>query len=109
MKTVKKISFRLLMLLSLASVTIMTSCDEDEPEVIPATPPVASFTASASSVELGTAITFTNTSTDATAAQWSFGDGETSTDMSPSHTYALVGNYTVTLIASGEGGTNQTT
>jgi len=31
---------------------------------------------------------------------WDFGDGNTSTDMSPVHQYALPGNYTVTLTAS---------
>lgn len=109
MKIMKKISFKLTMLLAFGAVIFTTSCDEDEPEVVPVEAPVASFTVSASSVELGTAITFTNTSTNATASQWSFGDGETSNDTSPSHTYEMVGSYTVTLIATGEGGTNQTT
>lgn len=31
---------------------------------------------------------------------WDFGDGSTSTEMSPVHQYALPGNYTVTLTAS---------
>ncbi len=31
---------------------------------------------------------------------WNFGDGQTSTDVSPIHTYALDGNYTVSLTVS---------
>ncbi len=42
----------------------------------------------------------TNTSTGATAFAWDFGDGNTSTEVSPSHTYTDEGTYTVTLIAT---------
>ena len=31
--------------------------------------------------------------------EWTFGDGGTSTDANPTHTYAAVGTYTVTLVA----------
>jgi hypothetical protein len=62
------------------------------------TKPTASFTADADLL----AVTFTNTSTDAeTPTQllysWDFGDGATSTDASPSHTYATGGDFEVTL------------
>lgn len=36
---------------------------------------------------------------------WEFGDGETSTEVNPEHTYSLVQSYAVTLTASGPGGT----
>ena len=36
---------------------------------------------------------------------WHFGDGITSTLLNPTHTYGLAGAYTVTLQASGLGGT----
>ena len=42
---------------------------------------------------------FTNMSTKATNYYWDFGDGNTSTDVNPSHTYASNGTYTVNLIA----------
>ena len=43
--------------------------------------------------------TFWNYSTKATNYSWDFGDGNSSTDVSPTHTYANTGIYNVTLIA----------
>ncbi|KXX70829.1 PKD domain-containing protein [Flammeovirga sp. SJP92] len=60
----------------------------------------ANFTASATEVNLGTEIQFTDASTDATSWSWNFGDENTSTDQNPSHTYATTGTFTVTLTAS---------
>src|SRR5206468_2981169 len=37
---------------------------------------------------------------------WDFGDGQTSTAINPENTYTNAGSYTVTLAASGAGGTN---
>ncbi len=56
-------------------------------------PPVAKFTWAASA---GT-VTFTNTSTSGQSYLWNFGDGATSTEFSPVHTYTASGDYTVTL------------
>ncbi|MDD2983495.1 MAG: PKD domain-containing protein [Crocinitomicaceae bacterium] len=47
----------------------------------------------------GNAVTFNNTSTNADISYWNFGDGNTSTDLNPVHTYATVGSYDVTLIS----------
>ncbi len=41
-----------------------------------------------------------------TAWLWSFGDGNTSTDQNPVHTYAEIGNFEVCLIASNECGSD---
>jgi FOG: PKD repeat len=49
-------------------------------------------------------VQFTDSSQNATSWSWDFGDGETSTDESPVHTYSAAGNYTVTLTASNEMG-----
>ena len=49
-------------------------------------------------------VQFTDSSQNATAWNWDFGDGETSTDESPTHTYSSAGNYTVTLTANNEAG-----
>lgn len=46
-----------------------------------------------------TRVTFSNTSTNADEYFWDFGDGSTSDQANPSHTYAQSGDYTVTLSA----------
>jgi len=54
-------------------------------------------------------VTFTNTSTNATSYEWDFGDGTTSTEASPTHTYQDGGEYEVTLTATNACGFNSTT
>ncbi len=44
-------------------------------------------------------VTFTNNSQNATSYLWDFGDGQTSTEINPVHTYAVKGSYDVTLTA----------
>ncbi|SDL30784.1 PKD domain-containing protein [Catalinimonas alkaloidigena] len=52
----------------------------------------------------GMEVTFTNETTGATAYEWDFGDGETSTEASPTHTYPGKGKYVVTLYATASDG-----
>ncbi|MBT8228861.1 MAG: PKD domain-containing protein, partial [Bacteroidia bacterium] len=47
---------------------------------------------------------FTNTSTNATSYEWDFGDGNMSTDESPTHVYGVADTYTVTLTAFNDNG-----
>lgn len=76
------------------------------------TPPVAAFTVSTSKLDA----TFSNTSSDAESPaaelhyKWTFGDGETSTEANPTHTYAADGTYQVTLevVDPGSGTTTKT-
>ena len=58
--------------------------------------PVANFTAASADLT----VTFSNTSLNAVSYLWNFGDGATSTDPNPVHTYAAPGAYTVTLSAT---------
>ena len=67
--------------------------------------PVASFTATPTSGVVPLAVKFEDTSTETpTTWHWDFGDGETSAEQNPLHTYATAGTYTVTLTASNAGG-----
>ncbi len=47
-------------------------------------------------------ITFTNESEDETSVSWDFGDGATSTQANPVHTYAAQGYYPVTITATND-------
>ncbi len=53
-----------------------------------------------------TSATFTNTSENATGFSWNFGDGNTSTQQNPTHTYSAAGQYNVTLTVTNTAGTN---
>ena len=71
--------------------------------VLPA--PTAFFTGSPLAGAAPLPVQFSDLSTGAvTSWSWSFGDGNTSSTASPSHTYALDGNYTVSLTVNGPGG-----
>jgi gliding motility-associated-like protein len=60
-----------------------------------------SFAATPSMVCTGQAITFTNTSVPAAVtASWNFGDGNSSTAISPVYTYTAPGTYTVSLTSA---------
>ena len=82
---------------SLTTVILLTlvlgSC-EKTPE------PTAQFAFNVTDLE----VTFTNESDDATSYSWDFGDGNTSIETSPVHTYADYGLYSVSMTATGEGG-----
>ena len=61
--------------------------------------PVANFTSDINNLNNGE-VTFNNTSNNATSYLWDFGDGNTSTDQNPVHTYTTSGEYTVTLTST---------
>ncbi len=69
--------------------------------------PAADFTASAESGVAPLFVRFTDTSTNTpTSWTWHFGDGGTSTDQNPTHTYMTAGAYTVTLIVTNPSGSD---
>ncbi|HOE03993.1 MAG TPA: PKD domain-containing protein [Bacteroidales bacterium] len=67
--------------------------------------PTPGFTCDVTSTCIGI-VSFTNTSTDATSYLWNFGDGTTSTEVNPVHTYTIDGVYTVSLTATNAYGNN---
>ena len=93
MKKIMKFSFAIVALSIFGLATLVTSCED---------PPVP--TAIFSTTIDGMDVTFTNSSTDADTYAWDFGDGGSSIEMNPLHTYAANGDYSVSLTASGEGG-----
>jgi PKD repeat protein len=71
--------------------------------------PVAAFTANPTSGQAPLNVQFTDQSSGVIAAwSWDFGDGTSSTDQSPAHTY-MAGAYTVSLTVSGPGGSHTET
>ena len=80
--------------------------------VVLSVPPVASFTASATTICAGQSVTFTNTSTGSpTSYSWSFpgGNPTTSTATNPTVSFVNSGTYTVSLVATNASGSNTAT
>jgi PKD repeat protein len=99
------------------SLTLVTSCGDDEPIVDPTPDPssvVANFT---SQVDADNSLTyaFTNSSvvngiTDRTfTSAWDFGGDGTSTDENPTYTFTQEGTFTVTLTVTATDGVTATT
>lgn len=75
---------------------ILFSCKEDIETVIP---PEACFEFPTTQAKAGDVINLTNCSLNAPLFAWDFGDGETSTQTNPSHTYRQHGDYDIVLLA----------
>jgi PKD repeat protein len=89
---------------------VLVDCSDNQTMVVTVMPNVASsFTVDATQEPM---VSFTNTSTGTdgtTIYSWDFGDGNLSSAMSPTNTYAANGTYTVTLTTTGPCGTNMST
>lgn len=76
--------------------------------VSPGIAPTAEFTADPITGNAPLTVHFTDTSTAGsapiTAWEWNFGDGETSTEQSPTHTYDTPGVYSVSLTLTSDSG-----
>jgi PKD repeat protein len=68
--------------------------------------PVAGFSASPIVGVVPLEVTFSNTSQDVTDCLWNFGDGATSTVVTPTHIYTAAGVYTVSLQVSNLAGSD---
>lgn len=85
------------------TVSNVSGSDTVTKTIIVIDPPVAGFSVDVDEL----AVEFADTSTNGpTSWQWDFGDGTSSTAQNPSKTYALPGNYTVTLIATNAAGSS---
>ncbi|WP_062265737.1 DUF3344 domain-containing protein [Methanoculleus bourgensis] len=71
--------------------------------------PVANFTANVTSGNVPLTVRFTDASTGADSWYWAFGDGATSTEQNPVHTYTQVGRFTVTLTVANTAGSSSAT
>lgn len=67
--------------------------------------PVSNFIADHTS-GCGGVVNFTDLTGSATSWSWNFGDGNTSTEQNPTHSYLQTGNYTVQLSVTNCAGTN---
>jgi len=97
MKALRNISLTVVLLASLSA------CVENDPtyNVYPSDDVAFTYHITNEGYELdylvGSTIQFTNTSAISGTCTWDFGDGETSTDVNPTHTYSLPGQYEVNL------------
>ncbi|MDX5321719.1 MAG: PKD domain-containing protein, partial [Bacteroidota bacterium] len=71
--------------------------------------PIASFRQNPDTGCMPHTVEFINESQYAESYRWYFGDGGQSTEENPTHTYINPGVYTVSLIATGPGGVDDTT
>lgn len=90
------------LLVLLLGLLTFTSCKKDSEIVYPS--PYAYFSFDESDAYVDVEISFDNLSENATTYEWNFGDGNTSNEKNPKHTYTQEGEYTLTLMASGDGG-----
>lgn len=84
-------------------VFIFSACSDfelpEEGSLPDLTPPEANFSSEVDDADF-MLIKFTNLSVSSTDYTWDFGDGNTSVDKDPSHTYGAEGTYTVTLTSN---------
>lgn len=88
--------------------TYSTCADSTVETVQVVNPPTAAFTSTpspASACKPSLTVNFTDQTTPTPIGWlWDFGDGQTSTQQNPSHTYTTPGNFNVSLTATGAGG-----
>jgi enterochelin esterase-like enzyme len=97
-QVMKKTPCRSLLTLLILAVLAITACKNL---------PVASFTLSSNTAEVGDTVHFINTSQDADAFEWDFGDGDGSTEENPSHVYTAVGTFNIKLVVSNDDGSDE--
>ncbi len=90
---------------------VVVNASQGEPTEVQRQPPAADFNFSPNEPRVGQTVTFTDTSTDAGTIvdrSWDFGDGQTSTEDNPTHTYDTPGTFRVSLLVSNDAGLSTT-
>lgn len=93
----------ILMIAAVSAALGLMSCRTDSlpgGDVIPGENPAADFTFKVDELS----VDFTDNTPEAFSWFWEFGDGNSSTERNPRHTYAGTGTYTVTLTVNNEAG-----
>ncbi len=81
--------------------------DDVQTDVCDTTPPVAAFSANATSGAIPLHVAFTDSSTNSpTTWNWSFGDENYSETQNPNHIYGTAGVYSVNLTVTNDGGSD---
>jgi PKD repeat protein len=95
------------------TLTVTDNCGDSDTqtrtvEIVPNNPPVAGFSSTANHL----IVQFNDTSNDSDgniqSRQWDFGDGASSDQTNPSHTYSSSGTYTVELLITDDDGGQDT-
>jgi PKD repeat protein len=81
-------------------------CNRDDDTI--SNKPAAKFSVSGYENPIPAPITFINISQNAVTYEWNFGDGGTSTQSNPTHSYAARGTYLARLKVTGPGGVDST-
>lgn len=81
-----------------AGFAMLVSCEKEDP-LNPSEPAQACFSVLPEGGSVGDQFSFTNCSENSTSFSWDFGDGETSTQQEPTHTYSQAGTFEVKLLA----------
>lgn len=85
-----------------AIIILVSNCKKEPP------PPTSDFSFTGDNKPAPCEIVFTNLCTNADTYLWEFGDGSSSKEKDPKHTYNTEGIYSVKLTALGEGGITST-
>lgn len=100
----KKI-FNALLIVPLAIALIATGCSSDESNPVPE----VSFEVLGGDRPAPLNVEFINQSENADSYEWNFGDGNTSTEENPTHTFSEPGHFDVSLTAHNDEGSNSAT
>jgi PKD repeat protein len=93
---------------SINNVRVQNAAPTPVPSATASVPrPIAAFTQNVTTGQAPLTVNFFNQSSGQVTSQtWNFGDGATSTQLNPTHTFAAPGLYNVTLTVNGPGGTS---